>query len=193
MATHIKLIVGLGNPGPSYEHTRHNAGAWFVERLAAEHNEMLRKDNDFAGLIGKITVDANACFLLLPTTYMNLSGKAVSAVANFYKITPEEILVAHDEIDLPPGTVRYKFAGGHGGHNGLRDIIKALDSKNFYRLRLGVGKAKHKEDVADYVLQRPSKAEQQIIVQAIDDALQVLPDVISGNIEKAMKILHTQQ
>lgn len=187
----IKMIVGLGNPGPSYESTRHNAGAWFVGQLAAEHNQSLSAESKFQGVAGKVTIDSHPCNLLIPSTYMNLSGKAVCAMATFYKIAPEEILVVHDEIDLAPGIARYKFSGGHGGHNGLRDIISALGSNDFYRLRIGVGRAKPNEDVADYVLKRPSKSEQTIIDEAIFAALRVLPEVVAGDIEKAMKELHT--
>lgn len=188
----IKMIVGLGNPGPSYEQTRHNAGAWFVGQLAAEHNQRLRDDAKFEGMASKVNIDSYACHLLIPTTYMNLSGKAVCAMAKFYKIAAEEILIVHDEIDLAPGIARYKFSGGHGGHNGLRNIISALGSKNFYRLRLGVGRAKPNVDVADYVLQRPTKSEQQQIDDAIFASLRVLPEVVAGHAEKAMKELHTQ-
>lgn len=188
----IKMIVGLGNPGPSYEDTRHNAGAWFIGQLAAEHNQSLRGDAKFEGVAGKVSIESHSCYLLIPMTYMNLSGKAVCAMAKFYKIAPEEMLIVHDEIDLAPGIARYKFSGGHGGHNGLRDIINALGSRDFYRLRLGVGRAKPNEDVADYVLKRPSKNEQELIDDAIFEALRVLPDVVSGNIEQAMKELHTQ-
>lgn len=187
----INMIVGLGNPGPSYEDTRHNAGAWFINQLAAEHNTSLRDETKFDALVSKVNIDSHTCYLQIPTTFMNLSGKAVCALAKFYKIAPEQILVVHDELDLPVGVARYKFSGGHGGHNGLRDIIKALGSNDFYRLRLGVGRPKAGIDVADYVLKRPSKNEQGLIDDAIFDALRVLPEVVAGNVEKAMKELHT--
>jgi PTH1 family peptidyl-tRNA hydrolase len=188
----IKLIVGLGNPGPSYEDTRHNAGDWFVDQIAARNNQSLTEKSKFYGLVGKVIIANRTVHLLIPTTYMNLSGQAVCAMAKFYEIAPNEILIAHDEIDLEPGTIRYKFDGGHGGHNGLRNIAKALNTKEFYRLRIGVGRPSKGGDVADFVLKRPSKTEQTLIDDAIHDALAVLPEVVAGNTEKAMKALHTK-
>ena len=188
----ISLIVGLGNPGAEYENTRHNAGAWFVNQLAVEYQQPLRTESKFYGSVTSISVAGQKCHLLIPNTYMNNSGQAVCAVAKFYKIAAENILAAHDEIDLPAGTVRLKFSGGHGGHNGLRDVFKSLGSKAFYRLRIGVGRPKHSNDVVDYVLKRPSKSEQPLIDDTIDDALRILPDIVNGKIQHAMKTLHTE-
>lgn len=187
----ISLIVGLGNPGAEYENTRHNAGAWLVNQLAVKENQSLRFENKFHGALATIKIANHKCYLLIPTTFMNNSGQAVCAIAKFYKIAPENILIAHDEIDLPSGMVRLKFAGGHGGHNGLRDIFKALGTQDLYRLRIGVGRPKHSSDVVDYVLKKPNKSEQTQIDNAIDDALRVMPDIILGNTQQAMKNLHT--
>lgn len=192
MNTPIELIVGLGNPGNEYEDTRHNAGAWFIETIAEDSNTNLRTETKFKGLYGKAYIDGHDCHLLLPTTFMNLSGEAVQAIARFYKINPKNILVVHDELDLDPGDVKLKFDGGHGGHNGLRSIVSHLNTKGFHRLRLGIGHPGNSKDVVDYVLKRPSKHDQQLIVQAIDDAIRILPDVLTGNIQKAMKALHTK-
>lgn len=188
----IKLIVGLGNPGPKYENTRHNAGSWFIETLADQNRIPLKTDGKFKAQIGKGNIGGETVWLCVPTTYMNLSGEAVSALAKFYKVKPEEILVAYDEIDLPPGIARLKFDGGHGGHNGMRDIFARLGSKQFYRLRIGVGHPGHKDDVVDYVLCKPSKADTQKIHEAIGRAIDVLPKVLSGSPEQAMNILHTE-
>lgn len=187
----IKLIVGLGNPGNEYEHTRHNTGVWFVEQLAQQHNQSWQNETKFHGLVSKISDDNHECRLLIPTTYMNNSGRAVAAIANYYKIKPEEILIAHDELDVPVGTVRLKFNGGDGGHNGLKDIFKALDSKKFYRLRIGIDRPKNINNIVDYVLDKPSKAQRQEINQAIDTALLIIPDLLSGMINKATQQLHT--
>lgn len=190
-ANNITLIVGLGNPGPSYEKTRHNAGAWFVEQIAAHHHATFKAEKKFFGDYAKVKLEQHELHLLKPTTYMNNSGQAVSALMKFYKIDAANLLVAHDEIDLPPGAIKLKLAGGHGGHNGLRDIFKAIDTKDFLRLRIGVGKADHKSEVADFVLKAPTKNEQQLIDTAVDDAERILPELIDGNIEKAMLRLHS--
>jgi PTH1 family peptidyl-tRNA hydrolase len=189
----IKLIVGLGNPGSEYEHTRHNAGVWFVEQLAKQCNQTWQSDSKFHGLISKINIDAHECRLLIPTTYMNNSGRAVAALANYYKITPEQILIVHDELDVPVGSVRLKMNGGDGGHNGLKDIFKSLDSKKFYRLRIGIDRPKNAITMVDYVLDKPSKTQRQEIDHAIDDALAIVPDLLAGHISKATQILHTQE
>tara|TARA_R110000868_G_scaffold380784_1_gene646932 strand:- start:103750 stop:104334 length:585 start_codon:yes stop_codon:yes gene_type:complete len=187
----IKLIVGLRNPGPEYERTRHNAGSWLVERFADQHDVSLKADKKCCGVSGRFNLNGHDVFLLLPNTYMNESGRAVQAAANFYKLKPEEILIVHDELDLSPGTIKFKHSGGHGGNNGVRDTIKALGSNDFYRLRVGVGKPQHSSDTVDYVLHAPSKSDQTLIDNAIADALSVLPEAITGHIEKAMKELHT--
>ena len=156
----VQLIVGLGNPGPEYQYTRHNAGVWFVEQLARTYNCNLKPEAKFFGMTGKFMLAGQEYKLLVPTTYMNLSGKAVLAMAQFYKLAPEQILVVHDELALPPGSAKFKFAGGHAGHNGLRDITSKLgNNPNFYRLRLGIGHPGHKDRVAPYVLSDFAKAD----------------------------------
>lgn len=192
MADPIRLIVGLGNPGAEYEQTRHNAGAWLVERLARQEGISLSPDKKFFGLSGKGRIAGQECFLLLPTTFMNRSGQSVAALANFYKIKPNEILVAHDELDMPAGVAKFKISGGHGGQNGLRDIIAQLgNQKDFHRLRVGIGHPGDKSLVTGHVLGRASKAEQQSIDHVIDEAICVLPDAISGDLAKAMNRLHS--
>jgi PTH1 family peptidyl-tRNA hydrolase len=192
MADPIRLIVGLGNPGAEYEQTRHHAGAWMVERLARQEGISLSPDKKFFGLSGKGRIAGQECFLLLPTTFMNRSGQSVAALANFYKIKPNEILVAHDELDMPAGVAKFKTGGGHGGQNGLRDIIAQLgNQKDFHRLRVGIGHPGDKSLVTGHVLGRASKAEQQSIDHVIDEAICVLPDAISGDLAKAMNRLHS--
>ena len=192
MADPIRLIVGLGNPGAEYEQTRHNAGAWLVERLARQEGISLSPDKKFFGLSGKGRIAGQECFLLLPTTFMNRSGQSVAALANFYKIKANEILVAHDELDMPAGVAKFKIGGGHGGQNGLRDIIAQLgNQKDFHRLRVGIGHPGDKSLVTGHVLGRASKAEQQSIDHVIDEAICVLPAAISGDLAKAMNRLHS--
>jgi PTH1 family peptidyl-tRNA hydrolase len=187
----IQLIVGLANPGAEYARTRHNAGAWFIETLAAEFKSSLQHENKFHGLVGKFELNGNSCRLLIPTTYMNCSGQSIVALASFYKILPQQILIVHDELDLPAGEVRLKQGGGHGGHNGLRDIIAHLNSPDFYRLRLGIGHPGHKDKVADYVLHAPSKQDELAIHHSIADAIKVLPDMLEGKMQQAMNKLHS--
>lgn len=189
----IQLIVGLGNPGPDYEHTRHNAGAWFVVDIAKQDHATLRQETKFSGLHAQIKLHNTDCHLLIPTTFMNLSGKAVRAVAQFYKISPENILVAHDEIDLPVGIVRLKKGGGHGGHNGLRDIIECLGTPEFYRLRIGVGHPGDSRKVEGYVLKAPHKDERTEIDFSLCRVEKVLPLIINGEFQKAMNELHRQE
>lgn len=193
VVTHgIKLIVGLGNPGPEYDMTRHNAGALFVERLASGQNLALRQEKQFLGLTGRLTIDGQDVRLLIPTTFMNRSGQAVAALAGFYRIAPEEILVAHDELDLPPGVVKCKQGGGHGGHNGLRDIIASLGNQNvFHRLRLGIGHPGHSSQVTGFVLGRAPKAEQQALDACIDEALREVPGMVAGDWTRVMQRLHS--
>ncbi|WP_367027128.1 aminoacyl-tRNA hydrolase [Methylococcus sp. ANG] len=185
----VKLIVGLGNPGPAYDRTRHNAGFWFMGRLAAAHACVLREESRFHGRVGTIKV-AEPIHLLEPLTFMNRSGLAVAAIAKFYKIAPEHILVVHDELDFGPGLVRVKRDGGHGGHNGLRDIMAQLGSGGFLRLRIGIGRPVGSMAVADYVLAAPSSVDRQAIFGAIDKALDCLPELLAGNVEQAMNRLH---
>lgn len=180
----ISLIVGLGNPGSRYEQTRHNAGFWFVEELARLKGAHFRPESKFSGEVCKVVLEGRDVWLLKPDTFMNRSGLAVNRLASFYKIPVEQILVAHDELDLEPGTARLKTAGGHGGHNGLRDIIAHL-GKEFHRLRIGIGHPGHRDQVTDYVLHRASQDEQISIENSIDDALRVLPLLAEGSWEKA--------
>jgi PTH1 family peptidyl-tRNA hydrolase len=192
--TAIQLIVGLGNPGAEYEQTRHNAGAFFVERIAAAHRVNLVPERKFFGLTGRFTHQGQDVRLLIPTTYMNRSGQAVAALAGFYRIPAEAILVAHDELDLPPGVAKLKVGGGHGGHNGLRDIIAQLGNQNtFHRLRLGIGHPGDASKVSGFVLGRAPRAEQEKLDASIDFALGVLPDIFAGEWNRAMKNLHSQK
>ena len=194
MSAPIRLIVGLGNPGAEYEQTRHNAGAWLVSRLARAENISLSPDRKFFGLAGRGRISGEDCWLLLPTTFMNLSGQAVAALANFYKIKPEEILVVHDELDLPAGVARFKTGGGHGGQNGLRDIISKLgNDKGFHRLRIGIGHPGDKNRVTGHVLSKPSANEQKQMDEAIDNAIAVISLYVAGSKEKAMSELHTKK
>lgn len=191
MSSPIQLIVGLANPGPEYAKTRHNAGAWFVEEAANHANARLRQEAKYHGLHGLVNLHGHACHLLIPGTFMNLSGRAVHACMNYHKIAPDAILVAHDDIDLPVGTIKLKFDGGDGGHNGLKDIIRHLNTKQFYRLRIGVGRPVNREDVVDYVLHQPSKADRQKIDEALVQAQDALPLILAGEMQKAMQALHT--
>ncbi|MFT7300316.1 MAG: PTH1 family peptidyl-tRNA hydrolase [Porticoccus sp.] len=193
MDTPVQLIVGLGNPGRQYEQTRHNAGADFVLALAQHCGIQLKQESKFFGSTGRATIDGQQVWLLVPDTYMNRSGKAVAAMAGFYQISAMAILVAHDELDLNPGTARIKMGGGHGGHNGLRDSIQALaNNRSFARLRIGIGHPGHASDVVNFVLRKAPQSEQQLINQSIDDAIRVVPLTVAGQWNSAMKELHTQ-
>jgi PTH1 family peptidyl-tRNA hydrolase len=187
----IRLIVGLGNPGADYVDTRHNAGFWLVDLVAAELGASFRFEKRFNADECKIRAAGRDVFLLKPQTFMNRSGQSVAALARYYKITPPEILVIHDELDLPPGTNRIKHDGGHGGHNGLRDIISHLGSREFFRLRVGIGHPGDSKQVTGYVLRKPSLAERDAIDAANRDTLAVLPQLLEGRIDKAMQALHT--
>ncbi len=190
--TGIRLIVGLGNPGQAYEGTRHNAGAFFVLELARRAGVSLSTESKFFGDTARITLGRHDVRLLIPATFMNRSGKAVAAMANFYRIAPEEILVAHDELDIAPGQARFKQGGGHGGHNGLRDIIPALGGSNgFHRLRVGIGHPGHASKVSGYVLSKPSVSDRQAIDAIIDEAADALPLLLDGDAVKAMTRLHS--
>ena len=189
--TTIKLIVGLANPGNEYAATRHNAGAWFVDQLAERYHQSLKNEPKFFGYSSRITLSGQDVRLLVPTTFMNLSGKAVQAMATFYQIKPEEILVAHDELDVNPGLAKFKFGGSHGGHNGLKDIASKLGNNlNFYRLRIGIGHPGDKNKVVSYVLNKPSKSEQDLIDKAIDESVCCTEILLSDGIEAAMNRLH---
>ncbi|HEV3010104.1 MAG TPA: aminoacyl-tRNA hydrolase [Burkholderiales bacterium] len=184
----IRLIVGLGNPGKEYERTRHNAGFWLVERFAQANGVVLRKDPKFKALVGKT---AGGAWLLLPQSFMNLSGQPVQMLAGFFRIKPDEVLVVHDELDFPPGVARLKQGGGIAGHNGLKDISQRLATHEYWRLRLGVGKPPAGTEGGDYVLQKPSAEDKTAIDQAIDRAVQLLPEVLGGDMQGAMQKLHS--
>lgn len=188
----MKLIVGLGNPGRKYEATRHNAGFWWVDEVARLANASFRAESRFSGEIAKAS--GSDAWLLKPQTFMNQSGRAVGAVANFYRIEPSDILVAHDELDLPPGVVKLKFGGGLSG-NGLKDVAAVLGTKDFWRLRIGIGHprdlAASEQEVVDYVLHPPRAEERKAIADAIDKALDVWPLIAARDMEKAMLRLHT--
>jgi PTH1 family peptidyl-tRNA hydrolase len=186
----LQLIVGLGNPGKEYASTRHNAGAWWLERFCAEQNLSLQPNTKFQGLVAKAMLCDTLIYCLLPTTYMNLSGSAVAKILNYYNIPPKAMLIVHDDLDLKAGTVRIKYDGGHGGHNGLKDIMAACQTKNFYRLRLGISHPQQKDLVTDYVLQAPNKADKLAIDNAITASLLELPNIIQGNIANVMAQLH---
>lgn len=188
----IQLIAGLANPGSEYEHTRHNAGAWFVQEIVKDLNIKLRMEAKYHGLHGLAKIHDESCHLLIPTTFMNLSGQSIRACMSYHKIPADAILIAHDEIDLPVGTIKLKLDGGDGGHNGLKDIIRHLNTKQFYRLRIGVGRPTHSKDVVDYVLEPPSKADRLKIDDAILRAIHALPLIMSGETQKAMQKLHTE-
>jgi PTH1 family peptidyl-tRNA hydrolase len=187
----LRLIVGLGNPGAQYEDTRHNAGFWWLEALARKLDVSLRNEPKFHGRAGKLASAQGDIWLLCPDTFMNLSGKSVAALARFYKIPPESILVAHDELDLPPGTARLKQGGGHGGQNGLKDIHAQLGSSNYWRLRIGIGHPGSKEAVTGHVLGKPQAVEREKMLAAIGAALDVWPELAAGNFAAAQLKLHT--
>lgn len=191
MTEGIQLIVGLGNPGSQYADTRHNAGAWFVEALLKESDTVLHTETKLKASLTHTSHFGGVLRLAIPTTYMNESGMAVAALAHFYKIPPAAILIAHDEIDFEVGVTRLKKDGGHGGHNGLRDIIKHLNTTDFWRLRIGVGHPGHKDRVHDYVLNRPTLAEEQSIARDIDQAVRVVPLLLKAQFEQAMTQLHS--
>ena len=194
--TVLKLIVGLGNPGEKYARTRHNAGFWFADELVRRYGGGFRAESRHQGEVARVrvTLEGGAqteIFVLKPTTYMNKSGGAIASLANFYKITPEEVLVAHDELDLPASVARLKLSGGHGGHNGLRDTIATLGA-DFWRMRLGIGHPGHKDLVHDYVLQRAPSDQERAIDTAVSHAADVLPMLLAQGAEKAMNRLHSQ-
>jgi PTH1 family peptidyl-tRNA hydrolase len=191
----MKLVVGLGNPGRKYASTRHNAGFWWVERLAAGARAAFRSEAKFHGSVAKLSNNGDA-WLLMPDTFMNNSGRAVAALATFYKVEPRDILVVHDELDLAPGIARMKFGGGASGHNGLKDIIECLSSKDFWRLRIGIGHPRDTasgQEVVDYVLHPPRVDEQPLIDDAIARSLEVWPLLAEAKHEAAMLKLHTKE
>ena len=187
----VSAIIGLRNPGAQYADTRHNAGAWMVEQLAKQANAVLRSEHKFLGDYARIELAAHTVHLLLPSTFMNNSGQSVSLLAKFFKLPPEQLLVAHDELDIPPGQARFKQGGGHGGHNGLRDIISALgNSRAFHRLRIGIGHPGDASRVVNYVLSAPGKSERIAMDAAIDAAIDDVPLALAGHWAKAMNHLH---
>jgi len=187
---YIKLIVGLGNPGGRYEATRHNVGYWFVDRVAMRYRGVFKKEGRFQGLLCRVAIGAMECALLKPETFMNHSGRSVAAFCNYFRLDPRQMLVVHDDLDLEPGVVRFKTGGGHGGHNGLRDIIAATGSREFHRLRVGIGHPGDRNRVVDYVLSPPSKGEVTAIESALDRAEEILPLLLGGEFQKGMNRLH---
>ena len=183
-----RLIVGLGNPGAGYEDNRHNLGFWFVDALARDLNVMLSPQGKFHGHVGR----CGELWLLKPTTFMNRSGQSVVALARFYRIFPDEILVVHDELDLQPGSIRLKQGGGNGGHNGLKDIQAHLTVPDFWRLRIGIGHPGDRNEVVNYVLKAPRKEEQELIDKALDRCLSTWPKMAAGDYEAAQRVLHTK-
>jgi peptidyl-tRNA hydrolase, PTH1 family len=188
----IRLIVGLGNPGPEYEATRHNAGFWWVEQASRLLGGSLQPDRAYHGLVARVNRPASPVWLLQPMTYMNLSGKSVAPLARFFKIAPAEILVVHDELDLPPGQMKLKQGGGNGGHNGLKDIQAQLGDGNFWRLRLGIGHPGIKADVAGYVLRKPPAEERDAIERTVEDSLKQLDLMLDGTMDAVMMKLHAK-
>ncbi len=187
----LRIIVGLGNPGPEHQLTRHNAGFWFVDLLARRHGGEFRDYRKYSGETAKITLSERELILLKPTTYMNRSGLSVRQLSDFYKVAPEDILVVHDELDLPVGSVRLKQGGGHGGHNGLRDTIAHI-GENFWRLRLGIGHPGNKTEVIDYVLTRAARAEEDLILESVSTAADCMPLLLEQGAERAMTRLHSR-
>jgi PTH1 family peptidyl-tRNA hydrolase len=189
----MKLVAGLGNPGRKYQATRHNAGFWWVERLAESAHVVLRAEARFQGRVGRLAAPHGSAWLLLPETFMNHSGRAVAALANFYRISPQDILIVHDELDLPPGTAKLKKGGGTGGHNGITDVAACLGSKDFWRLRIGIGHPGVRDAVIDYVLCPPRAEERDPIEAAIARSLELWPLMAEANMEAAMLKLHTKE
>ena len=187
----LQLIIGLGNPGPRYTETRHNAGFWFVERLAHIHSARFALEAKFQGQVARLRLPGGDCWVLMPATFMNDSGGPVQKFMQYYTVAPENALIVHDEVDFEPGIARLKCGGGHGGHNGLRDVIERTGSSEFQRLRLGVGHPGDRDAVIAYVLNRPSAAEREQIDTAIGQGLYVMPLVLAGDLEKAMTELHS--
>ena len=187
----IKLFVGLGNPGPEYEATRHNAGFWWIDALSRELKAPLSLDKNYHGQVARTTINGQTVWLLKPLTFMNLSGKSVAALARFFKVAHEEVLVAHDELDIVPGQVKLKFGGSHAGHNGLRDIHAQLGSADYWRLRLGVGHPGIKAEVINWVLKKPTAEHRQAINECIERSMTAVPDLLKGEMDKATMLIHT--
>ncbi len=188
----ISLLVGFGNPGAQYEKTRHNAGFWLLDKIADQHRIHFRLESKFHGEICRLNLNGQECWLLKPTTFMNLSGQAVNALAQFYKISPAQILIAHDELDLEVGIVRLKRGGGHGGHNGLRDTVKHLGTSDFARIRIGIGHPGQREQVVNHVLNQPSATERNAIDDSLTRITDLLPQILTSGFDKAMQQLNTK-
>jgi peptidyl-tRNA hydrolase, PTH1 family len=186
----IKLIIGLRNPGHAYEHTRHNAGGWFATALTQRYNASFKVDKKLHSEFASLVINDLPCKILLPLTYMNHCGLPTREVSQFYRISPNEILIVHDELDLPVGSIKLKTGGGHGGHNGLKDIISQLGSADFHRLRIGIGHPGHKDLVLGFVLGKPSQHDKQLMLDAIDRGIAIMPTVLRGNIAAAMNLLN---
>ena len=193
MPSQIKLIIGLGNPGPDYTDTRHNAGFWFLDRLITKNNTSFSADKKFFGDTARISLEGFDCRVLKPETFMNNSGRAVKAITDYYGIEPDEVLIAHDEIDLDVGTIRIKIGGGHGGHNGLRDIIEQTGQNDFLRLRIGIGHPGHKDEVTNYVLVKPGTEAKKNIIESLARAIEIMPLLFKGELNKAMTLLNDRQ
>jgi PTH1 family peptidyl-tRNA hydrolase len=189
----IKLFVGLGNPGPEYEATRHNAGFWWIDALARDLKLTLSPERSYHGLVARTQVGGKPLWLLEPQTFMNLSGKSVAALARFFKIEPQEILVAHDELDVVPGQAKLKLGGSHAGHNGLRDIHAQLGTADYWRLRLGIGHPRMKSEVVSWVLKKPLKEQREAIDDAIARTLHAFPALLAGEMDKATLLIHTSK
>ena len=189
----IRLFVGLGNPGPDHDHTRHNAGFWWVDALARTLNTPLEMEKSCFGLVARSAHQGKSVWLLEPQTFMNLSGKSVATLSNFYKIAPQEILVAHDDLDIAPGEAKIKLGGSHAGHNGLRDIHAQLGTDQYWRLRLGIGHPGNKAEVIHWVLKKPSLDHRIAVDQAIERALKALPQLLDGDMEQAIRLTHTSK
>ncbi len=191
MATLLQAIVGLGNPGPRYEYTRHNAGYWLLDRLAADFGASFRAEKKMRGELASVTIGGQKVWLLKPDTFVNRSGESVQALTSYYRLAPESVLLVYDELDLEAGDLRFKADGGHGGHNGLRDIFSRTGQRSFPRLRIGIGHPGHRDQVTGYVLGRPSAVDRRAIEEAMDKALQLIPQYVNGEWEKATHQLHT--
>jgi len=189
--TGLRLIVGLGNPGAEHLRTRHNAGFWFADALALQHGARFGLESKLFGETTKLDINGQPVWLLKPATFMNASGKSVAAALRYWKIEPEQSLLVHDDLDLPPGTARLKFDGGHGGQNGLRDTMQLLGHGRFHRLRIGIGHPGHKDRVTPWVLGKPGRDDEAAILRAVEDAIDVLPLAVAGDFNEAMKRLHT--
>lgn len=189
----IKLIAGLGNPGSQYENTRHNAGHWLLDELAHRYGANFKPESKFFGVVAKASINNRQVYLCKPVKFMNESGQTIAPLAKFYKIEPQQLLIVHDELDLPPGQARVKKAGGHGGHNGLRDIAARYGSSDYWRIRIGIGHPGHKSAVAGYVLKRAASDDQQLIDEAIDLVVAQMDSIVGGDLNQAMKAIHSHK